>query len=224
MLKLLEEHNLTSLPVMSKGKFSGFVDLMDLLSLLVETATSKKVCSLVCSLYFLQNTQMESFVTGPSQSLHTDDVSMIFDRSNQFKLHSIREQSAKNKSHHDPSCVVALSDPISAAIKHFVQGGLHRLAVVDSHGQLVNVLTQSDLLAWASKDISARVDSASFVNAEAIMSPAFSIQDSLCAIDAFCMLESRHFAGAPVVDKVCLYVCSSQKIYHLKRTGFWLVA
>jgi hypothetical protein len=61
--------------------------------------------------------QRESRVTPPSQSIHTDDVSMIMERSNAFKLHSVRETHLKNKSHHDPAVTVGIQDPLTAATK-----------------------------------------------------------------------------------------------------------
>ena len=61
--------------------------------------------------------QRESRVTPPSQSIHTDDVSMILERANAFKLHSVRENHVNNKSHHDPAVTVNINDPLTAATK-----------------------------------------------------------------------------------------------------------
>jgi CBS-domain-containing membrane protein len=59
----------------------------------------------------------------------------------------------KNASHRDYCVSVALTDPISAAVRHFETGGLHRVGVVDARGELVNVLTQSDVVAWAAQGL-----------------------------------------------------------------------
>ncbi len=81
--------------------FSGFVDYLDLLSFLVEVGSEVH----------------ESHVTPPSHSIKTDDVSMILERANAFKLHSVRETKVKNKSRHDPSVAVSLQDSLSSALK-----------------------------------------------------------------------------------------------------------
>jgi hypothetical protein len=120
VMGLLSNCNVTSAPVVTEGKFGGFVDYLDLLSFMVQVATDKVLMHCEgpsrCFYYRLQ-LQRESRVTPPSQSIHTDDVSMIMERSNAFKLHSVRETHLKNKSHHDPAVTVGIQDPLTAATK-----------------------------------------------------------------------------------------------------------
>lgn len=184
---------------------SSCTDLLDILSVLVE----------------ISGKPHQSHVTPPSVSLHSDDVGMIMERSNEFKLHSIRERQAKNKSHTDPFVTVALTDPIQTAVNHFTKGHVHRLAVVDAKGKLVNVMTQSDILAWAAKDIPTRLNDPC-VEAHTLMTVPFAVKDSEAAIDAFCVLESRHFSGAPVVDKdgVLVGSLSTSDLKQLNQKSF----
>lgn len=186
-LGVLDQHNLTALPLVAEDgtTCTGFVDCLDLLAYLVECVTAQK----------------QSRVTPPSTSLHNDDLSMIMERANNFRLHSLRERHVKNKSGRDHTVTVALSDPLTAATRHFSKGMVHRVAVTDARGHLVNVLTQSDVLAWAYHDLEHRMRDLD-VRAEAVaVRDAFTVRSSDVAVDAFLALDEHHHAGAPVVDE-----------------------
>ena len=106
-------------------KFLGFVDYLDLVAFLVEVCKEEK----------------KSRVTPPSTSLETDDLSMIMERGNTFSLRTIQEKKLANRSHHDPSVIVSIEDPLTAATKHMLKNGVHRVAVTDSKGGLYMFLS-----------------------------------------------------------------------------------
>lgn len=160
----------------------AFVDYLDLLAALVAVVTQERA----------------SRITPPSHSLHTDDVSMILERGNALLLHSLDEHRAANKSGRNPLVVVAASAPLREAAAHLCRG-VHRVAVVDSSGLLVNILSQSDLLRWAHSHQLLQLDNVS-ASSLASSKELFVVSESEQTIDAFQRLHTAGHYGGGVVN------------------------
>jgi CBS domain-containing protein len=124
------------------------------------------------------------------------------ERSNSFNLRTISERKLKNKSHHDPNVTVHLNDPLTAATKHFVKTGVHRVCVVNDNGKVQNILSQSDVLKWSFGDVENRLKDLDLEAAQFCtkVSEMYTVKESDVTLEAFTGLDASNHTGAAILD------------------------
>lgn len=133
-IEVLAERNMTSAPVIKEPERDqlGFVDTLDLM----------------CYLCYVATKPQQTRTVGPSSSLETDDIELLYRRNMDFnlgELGSIIDMSQRN-----PMYKVDSEDTVLKAVEFFKEG-VHRLAVT-KNGDESYILTQSAVVNWLAKN------------------------------------------------------------------------
>jgi len=117
IFEVLTENRILSVPIFEKGKYTRFIDMLDLL------------------VYSINVIGEDAIRSGYET----------------FKSHSGFVASCKelaDASHRNPFVAIDLLASVQHAINRMTSGSLHRMAVLDSDGQLSDILTQSSIIRY----------------------------------------------------------------------------
>jgi len=179
-LETFEQYKITSCPVLddSNNQCIGFVDVLDCVAHLVHTTG------------------------GNSAVLKWEDLHHIWQQNGRFSLQTVNK--IMDKSLRDPFLAATRETPLRDVIYTFAQG-IHRVAVADETGKLVDILTQSSLIKYLAQNPKLLGDIAEKTpldlniggNADSIVK----VYDNETTIDAFRKLFDRSVSAIAIVDE-----------------------
>jgi len=129
-IEKLTKLHITSAPVIEENKnIYGLVDVLDLLTFLVKTATKTLVDE----------------ISGESRKLNTDDMQMLRKRSKDFNLAEVRD--LVDYSHRNPFVTLFEDQTVKEALGLFSEKGVHRLIVLKrADKSLAGILSQTNVI------------------------------------------------------------------------------
>jgi len=137
-LGLLASRNVLSAPVLDnktqqgpQQKVLGFLDYLDILVFAIQQCTKT----------------LTDLSSGESRQLTTDDMFMIKKRSKDFKLSNIMDVIDLSK--RNPYYAISAETSLHQVITDYLSD-LHRVALTDTNGNLLGVLTQCDVVKFIS--------------------------------------------------------------------------
>jgi len=175
-LRLLAQHNVLSMPVLDKSlnQYIGFVDMVDIVSLIVD-------------IYSEADIMAENFYTLLEQS----------ERFKNTKVSEIINISARN-----PFIPVPETSSLYTAVELLSKHKVHRVPVIDAEGHIVNLITQSSLIAF----IAENVDKLGSVVNQTVGSLLLGHKDVVTVninarvIEAFNLMDKKSVSAVAVVD------------------------
>jgi len=205
-LEKLSVNKITSAPVVDEdGKIYGFVDMMDLLSFLVNKVAHPTFTPKVYS-----------------TSLTLEDMDNLVKKSAQFEVSSLLDvvDTIQRYEHYYP---LEETQPLKEAIEIFLRG-VHRIAVTDSQKKLVGLLTQSNLIKYLFNDPTRMGLKAEeqICNMNSLQRNVVSVSPSFLTIDAFKIMQRKRLTSLGVVDYngVLLTTLSVSDVKGLKEFHF----
>mmetsp|Transcript_24448 Transcript_24448/g.34270 ORF Transcript_24448/g.34270 Transcript_24448/m.34270 type:complete len:334 (+) Transcript_24448:57-1058(+) len=172
--KKISEHKILSVPVYdpSKQVFIGFIDVLDMVHYVIETAEAADLRTF-------------SQLLTSSQQLEKESCGEIVDVSGRNPYYPIDENAY-----------------LSVAVKMLVDQKAHRLPVVDSRGNLITILTQSHVvrLIWNHMH-KFSVYNKSLAELHLAFKDVYTIGKSKKVIEAFQVIRSKGVSGIAVVNK-----------------------
>jgi len=176
---ILISNNIYSAPVYdsSKGTYSGFLDLLDIVTFIVHIFDSQEPKRSSADLYHLLE-QVE-----------------MFDREHATRVVGLSSQHPMNS--------ISSGDSVSKAIEMFGRTGVHRIPIMEG-GKIKNVLTQSLLINWLQQNksqIPENMRKQRVSDLSVGFKPVVSIQAEAKAIDAFRLMAKYKIHGVAVLDE-----------------------
>lgn len=184
VIKVLVKNNISSVPVMDveTNQFSGLIDMIDLLTLVVATAEAKELVDVLCR----NQVDWETFI--------------------QTELQVFRDQTIAdmtNISERNPWAPVWEGFPLSSLLDMFSKNvNLHRVPIIDGDGNVVGLVSQSRVLEFLHKNIDKFPDADITVDSfwKPGHQPLVSVPIQEDAITAFKQMFDFRVSGLPVVD------------------------
>jgi len=188
-LESLYRHHITSLPVVDyASNCLGFLDILDILSFLVRVTAEP----------------LESRVTPVSQSLKTDDLDLLFERSIKFNCAAVEKAIHFSR---NPFLPCTYEAPLVEVMKVFAHG-VHRVPVVKSEQPniVIDILTQSAVNAFLAQDPERYLgDKASMSLQELKMvqgeDKIITVSSDTAAVDAFLLMHEQRLSDVGVVNE-----------------------
>jgi len=119
LVKRLSDNNILSAPVLDDNKaFVGFVDYLDVMRHVLDVVPSIK-------------------------DIHRDELATMKVAGRSIAL--VEVKNVMNLSHNDAPVIISDQDHLGTAAKFF-SSGIHRVAILSKEGELVGILSQSDLI------------------------------------------------------------------------------
>jgi CBS domain-containing protein len=184
VIKTLANNKISSIPVMDEetNQFTGFIDMIDLLTLVVVMVDAKELAGVLSS----KDIGWDEFI----------QKELLV-----FKHQTIGDM--PNISERNPWAPVWEGFPLSSLLDMFSKNvNVHRVPVVDGNGQVVGLLTQSGVLEFLAQQMdhcpSANVKVDSFWKPS--NKPTVSISSGDTAMNAFKKMNDFRVSGLPVVD------------------------
>jgi CBS-domain-containing membrane protein len=178
-LQLMHEHNVLSLPVIKSATVTGFVDMFDVLSYLIEKWDE-----------FMVNTQSH-----PERTLHS-----LFALDQMFLQHPVSD--LPDRSDNNLFATVAEEERASRLLKLYGLG-VHRVALINMKGDVRTVISQSDLITFFNnnKHLFGALGGKS-VQELGLVKPneVILLDANQTAISAFKLLANHNISGAPIVN------------------------
>jgi predicted transcriptional regulator len=181
-LNILLKNNIYSAPVYddSKHEWVGFLDIMDIVTLIVEIFDS----------------QEEKHKTWMKKQ---DDLYTLLEQVEKFDLCSAGR--IVDLSRRNPMVPLQKGSPVLHAIQLVAETGLHRVPIMED-GKLVNVISVSAIVAWLAQHQSAISDFSKKKLKEIRMGrkEVVTVTVDTLAIDAFRLMAEKRISGVGVVD------------------------
>jgi len=180
VFKGLIQHNFSSCPVLqkTKNKWYGFLDMANIVKFIVQ--------------HFEEGTL----------SSHTNIMALL-DETDNFKECLVNDIIKKPMGIMTPYHPVYVGYSLYAAFEVMARSNLHRLAIVDHQRALVSILTQSQLVEFAFRNIallgakrSKKVKDMSYN-----MHEVFSVKPNDLALRAFNLMSEKNVTGVAVLDE-----------------------
>eukprot|EP01098_Paradermamoeba_levis_P003107 TRINITY_DN1448_c0_g1_i1.p1 TRINITY_DN1448_c0_g1~~TRINITY_DN1448_c0_g1_i1.p1 ORF type:complete len:360 (+),score=102.24 TRINITY_DN1448_c0_g1_i1:89-1081(+) len=187
-LLLLSKNKILSAPVfdVENNQFIGFVDMFDVLSLLLKNYTTEKEIQQAEGKVIKLRTWSSDF-----EELHKRSASVFNLKANQIS----------NASGLNPFLFVSPEEKLPALLFIF-QKGVHRVALTDDHGRVKNIITQSNVIQFLAKN-SAELGSKGnrllselgFANKKIV-----TVLEDVSAVHAFHLMKENRVSAVGVVN------------------------
>ncbi|ELR21973.1 CBS domain containing protein [Acanthamoeba castellanii str. Neff] len=190
VLDTLYRHHILAAPVVDfESKCEGLIDVLDVLSFLLQVASEP----------------VESRVSPLSTTLHNDDMDMLVQRSERFNTTNVA--TGVNLSTRNPFLPCTLGAPLIEVLRNFARG-VHRVPVVDSEDptRIVAMLTQTDANRFLATDPEKYLGQArahasiTDLGLVAGADKVVTVPTSTKAIDAFITMHAKGLSALAVVD------------------------
>jgi len=177
--KKLIQHNILSAPVfdLQTKKYTGFLDMRDLVSFVV----------------FVDDDQ-KSDVPANLQDLIMHGIKL-------FKQ-PVDGVTCTYLSRRNPMHPIHANDTLLQAVEILAKG-IHRLPVLNDHGEVINIISQSSIISFLEKHHTAiKADTAQSIGEIQLGTrPVISVTESTPAIEAFRLMDKKGISGVAVVDR-----------------------
>jgi len=177
-LKTLTKHNILCAPILDTktGKYIGLVDMLDLVTFVVDIYTSLE--------RERENTDFFSLLESGERFV-TQDIKTIADLS-----------------HRNPFVPVHDTDTLLSVLQLVGEKRLHRVPVVDSEGKVVNFLTQSALVDFLAKNKEKLGHVVDKTVGEMLLGckPVVKVNINHNAVEAFKLMAEKKVSAVAVVD------------------------
>lgn len=199
VLQLLYRFNIRSLPVVSptiSQVYLGWIDTLSILDFLVKIVTEPK----------------QSGVTPVSESLTTDDMELLLERSNEWNIAKVTDILGVSR---HPISKVSSMDSIGTVLKQLGNDRTGRVLVVDDddNDKVVGVLTQSaiaNILKEQGEELLGDKRKQSVKDLGVIHPNVVSVTEDSKAIDAFITMKKNNLNNVAVVnERGALHGCIS---------------
>jgi len=183
-IKTLSEYKILSAPVQcnsTPSKYLGFVDMVDMLG------------------YILQM-YVEEYVLGSSGGMRTlNELQKLEHRGKQLGGHCVRN--CVDFSKRDPFSRVYKKAPVSSLLYVF-HNGSSRAGVTNAHGDLVGIVTQTDVIRFLAKNMDAlgKLKKETLEHLGLVQRRHHEIKTSMKALCAFFLLWSSKEKAVAIVD------------------------
>jgi len=171
-LKAFDKYNITSAPILgSDGKIWGFLDVVDIV-------------------IFLTNK------TSKQSNLTSEELCKIAERSAEFNLGQIAD--VLNISQRNSYFPLNADQTLKEAVEIFRRGP-HRIAITSHSNNIVNILTQTNIISWFAKDIT-RMGLKAEYQAKNFMQPIVFVYPETLTIEAFKLMADKGLSSVAVIE------------------------
>lgn len=184
VIKVLIKNNISSVPVMdvATNQFTGLIDMIDLLTLVVATAEAKELVDVLCR----KEVDWNTFIQTELQVFRDQTIGEMI-----------------NISERNPWAPVWEGFPLSSLLDMFSKNvNLHRVPIIDGDGNVVGLVSQSRVIEFLHKHMDKFPGAALTVDSfwKPGNQPLVSVLDNGTAIDAFKQMFDSRVSGLPVVN------------------------
>jgi CBS domain-containing protein len=180
-LGVFATNNISSAPIVQDKKLLGFVDVLDILAHLIRVASQP----------------LSSFYQELSRNLSTDDMEFLYQRTQHFNLVGILN--INNLSRLNPTYVLQPDTPLKEALR-IMKERVHRIGVVSENGELIGVLTQSDIIHRFGGQMGPKLDKP-VGHMTSLTEKVVAIPAMTTAIDAFIRMHKRKLSALAIIDE-----------------------
>lgn len=180
VFKGLVKHNFLSVPVLQKTgqKWYGFIDISDIVT------------------YVVHNFNLPMLST-------TEDFWALFDKEEEFRKKTVKDLMKGPLSRNNPFHPVRGGYSLLYAMEALAkEPNLHRVVVIDDQRQILNLITQSQVVRFLSEHLTELGPKADcpVSQLKSVIKPVFSVNKDIKAIEAFEYMIEKGVAGVAVVN------------------------
>jgi len=175
-LKVLRNHNVLSAPILDKEKnmYVGFIDMVDLVTFLVDITQEAELMG-------------EGFL-------------QLLEEGTRFATTPVT--SISNFSSRNPFVPVRSDASLYAVIEVLAKHGVHRVPIVNNQNRVINIITQSAVIAFLAKNLKelGSVVNSTLADLHTGSKDAVTVNISSRTIDAFKAMSQHRISAVAVVD------------------------
>lgn len=188
-LRKLREHKILSVPVYdtNKNEYTGFCDILDLVTLVVTMADMKQILDVLTS---EDRVDLLTFIEKENELIRQENTDQII-----------------NASERNPWCDVYEGLPLTSLMDMFSKDvNLHRVAVTDGNGSMVGIISQSRVIEFLVKNIQhfsdcGNVPLSKIEDKWVTPKEIFSIKKEDQALDGFQKIVEKQVMAVAVIDE-----------------------